>query len=201
MTCGRSLIGFRAIRWCAACACSCTGTRTRSIASRRGRPLRGFRDSPQHRRLADYGWSFDLQVFAPQMGGRGGARRILCPKIDLRPAARRHARRPLPRAARPGAPAWCALAAARMCSPSFRPRHLHSSQRSGSHRRDRSRDGRAYSARGAACSAPTFRSRSSGPAIPTLVAAYSEAVAVFAPQEQVDLHDRVARLRQGFQGR
>jgi predicted TIM-barrel fold metal-dependent hydrolase len=54
-------------------------------------------------RLAEYGFSFDLQVFAPQMAGAAGLA-AACPDCDLHPAARRHAgRSSRPRAAPPGA--------------------------------------------------------------------------------------------------
>ena len=88
-----------ATRWCGACACSCTGTRTRSIASPRA-PI-SCADPTIRRnvaRLADYGWSFDLQVFAPQMPGAADLAEA-CPKVtfvlqhagmleDLSPAGR-----------------------------------------------------------------------------------------------------------------
>ena len=85
-------------------------------------------------RLADYGWSFDLQVFAPQMAGAADLAEA-CPDVtfvlqhagmleDLSPA----------RARRSGAPAWCGSPPARMSSPSSRasapsciattPRHI-----------------------------------------------------------------------------
>ena len=134
-TCARSSTGSRAIRWCAACACNCTGTRTRCIASPRApisAPIPTIRRNIA--RLADYGWSFDLQVFAPQMAGAARSCRSL-PERDLRAAARRHARGPLARRdARHGAPAWCASRRARTSSPSSRgsarsfiatiPRHI-----------------------------------------------------------------------------
>ena len=130
---------------CAASACSSTGTRTRSTASRRG-PT-SPRDPALRRnvaRLADYGWSFDLQVFAPQMAGAAELARGL-PGRHLRPPARRHARGSLRRrAARPGAPA-CGGSRAQpeRGREALRPRHLHPPQRPRPYRRDRPRDGRA----------------------------------------------------------
>ena len=92
-------------------------------------------------RLAEYGFSFDLQVFAPQMAGAAGLAEA-CPDVtfilqhagmleDLSPAgplrlARRHD------AAR-------GLSEYRL--KTFRPRHLHPPQRPGAHIRDRCRHG------------------------------------------------------------
>ena len=61
-------------------------------------------------RLADYGWSFDLQVFAPQMPDAADLPKPA--QGDLRPAACRHAggpfaRRPRRLARRHGAPRAC----------------------------------------------------------------------------------------------
>ena len=57
-------------------------------------------------RLADYGWSFDLQVFAPQMAGARRTCRSLSER-NLHPAARGHAGRPFAAGrAPPGGPAW-----------------------------------------------------------------------------------------------
>ena len=52
------------------CACSCIGTRTRNITSPLGAILPAIRFSRQTSRyLADYGWTFDLQVSPTQMAG------------------------------------------------------------------------------------------------------------------------------------
>ena len=75
---GRSSMRWRAIRWCAASGCSCTGTTIRSIASRRCPIWRAIRrSSATSRGLRDYGWVFDLQVFADADGGCGRACRCL----------------------------------------------------------------------------------------------------------------------------
>jgi predicted TIM-barrel fold metal-dependent hydrolase len=79
----------------AACACSSTGTRTRSTASPAGRISPQSRlAAPTSARLADYGWSFDLQVFSPPDGGSRRTRRRLS-RGDLRSPARRHAGGPV----------------------------------------------------------------------------------------------------------
>ena len=82
-TCARSSTGSRATILCAASACNCTGTRTRFIALPRGRispPIR--RSSATSARLADYGWSFDLQVFASQMPARPSLAEA-CPNVTF----------------------------------------------------------------------------------------------------------------------
>ena len=98
-TCGLSSTGFRVTRLFAARACNCTGTRTRNTASPRGRispPIPG--SSATSATLADYGLSFDLQVFAPQMADAADLAEA-CPKVtfvlqhagmleDLSPAGR-----------------------------------------------------------------------------------------------------------------
>ncbi len=119
-------------------------------------------------RLADYGWSFDLQVFAPQMASAARLARGL-PARDLHPAARRHAGGPVARrGARHGAQGMVRLAACpNVVSKLSGARHFHPSQRSRAYRRRGQRDGGACSAPSGACSAPTFRSRSCGPAIAT----------------------------------
>ena len=98
-TCARSSTGFRATPSCAARACNFTGTRTRNTASPSRRDLAA---DPAIRRnvgrLADYGLSFDLQVFAPQMADAADLAES-CPKVifvlqhagmleDLTPAGR-----------------------------------------------------------------------------------------------------------------
>ncbi len=118
------------------------------------------------RRLADYGWSFDLQVFAPQMAGRGAAGGGQ-PRHHLRAAALRHAGGP--DRARAGA-AWregmrASGGPAERRQQALRARHLHPPQRPGARRRHRRRDRRRCSGRSAASSAATFRSRSSGRAM------------------------------------
>ena len=119
-TCARSSTGSSATRWCGACACSCTGTRTRSIALPRMAICARIPTIRRNvARLADYGWSFDLQVFAPQMPGAAGLAEA-CPKVtfvlqhagmleDLSPAGRA-----------PGAPAWCGWRRVRTSSASSR---------------------------------------------------------------------------------
>ena len=70
--------------------------------------------------LADYGWSFDLQVFAGQMARRRRTRRQL-PQSDFRVAARRHAGGSFPRGAgRNGATACARLPRGRTSFASFR---------------------------------------------------------------------------------
>ena len=115
--------------------------------------------------LADYGWSFDLQVFAGQMAGASELADA-CPKVtfvlqhagmleDLSPAgghmARRHAR---------------ACRATKRCLQAVGAGHLHPSQRPRPHRGDREGDRRHCSVRRAACSVRTFRSKNCGPGIP-----------------------------------
>ena len=71
------------IRWFAACGCNCTGTKTRSTALRLGRtsvPIPKIHRNVA--RLADYGWSFDLQVFAPQMAEAAGLAEA-CPDVTF----------------------------------------------------------------------------------------------------------------------
>ena len=142
-TCARSSIGFRATRSSAACACNCIGTRTRNTASPRGvisSPIPTIRRNIG--RLADYGLSFDLQVFAPQMADAADLAEVL-PEGRLRAAARRHARGSLARGTRgmarrhgaPGRLPQCGLQA-------LRTRHLPASQRSCACRRRGPRDRR-----------------------------------------------------------
>ena len=90
---------LRATRSCVARACSFTGTRTRNIRFAARRDLvaePGIRRNVGH--LADYGLSFDLQVFAPQMADAADLAES-CPKVtfvlqhagmleDLSPAGR-----------------------------------------------------------------------------------------------------------------
>ena len=87
--------GWRVSRSSAASACSSTGTTIRNTASP-GTPI--VADDPVFRRnfaaLADHGFSFDLQVFAPQMAG---AARLAAdhPGHDLHPPACGDARGPV----------------------------------------------------------------------------------------------------------
>ena len=198
-TSARSSTAWRAIRWCAACACNCTGTRTRSTALPRGptsAPTR--RSGAMSRRLADYGWSFDLQVFAPQMADAAGLAEA-CPDVtfvlqhagmleDLSPEGRAAWRAGMTRLAR--------LPERRL--EAFRPRHLHPSQRS---RRTSPRSCATpsrSSAPTAACSAPIFRSRNSGPAIATWSTPIAPRRPIFAPSNATpfcsDTAARVYRL-------
>ncbi len=116
-------------------------------------------------RLADYGWSFDLQVFAPQMPDAAGLAEA-CPDVtfvlqhagmleDLSPAGRAELAR---RHGTAGGVSERRLQA-------LRARHLHPSQRPRAYRRYRCRYGRDFRTPIAACSARIFRSRSCGPAI------------------------------------
>ena len=83
MTCDPSSTGFPATPWCAARACNCTGTRTRNIASRRDLTFPpSSRIQRNVGRLADYGLSFDLQVFAPQMADAADLAES-CPKVTF----------------------------------------------------------------------------------------------------------------------
>ena len=88
-------------------------------------------------RLADYGWSFDLQVFAPQMPDAAGLAEA-CPDVtfvlqhagmleDLSPAGRAAWRAGMVRLA----------ACPNVVCKALRARHLHSSQRPRAYRRDR----------------------------------------------------------------
>ena len=102
------------------------------IGARIWRAIR--RSGATSRDLSDYGWAFDLQVFAPQMAGAAELADA-CPERHLRPAARRHAGgsvagRPRGLARRHGA----ARAAAQRRGEAIRPRHLPASQRSGAYR-------------------------------------------------------------------
>ena len=86
-------------------------------------------------RLADYGWSFDLQVFAPQMADAAGLAEA-CPEVTfiLQHAGmlgRSLAGRPRRLARRHGA----ARALSQRRLEAFRTGHLHPPQRSRAHRR------------------------------------------------------------------
>ena len=162
-TCARSSIVWRATTWCAARACSCTGTKIRYTASPRGRtsPI-----DPAIRRnvgrLADYGWSFDLQVFAKQMADAAELAES-CAEGDLRAAARRHARGPVA-----GGPRGVARrhGASRRLSErrleAFGARHVPAPQRSRPYPPRSCARRSGSSAPSDACSARTSRSRSCG---------------------------------------
>ena len=92
--------------------------------------------------LADYGWSFDLQVFAPQMPG-GADLAEACPESDVRPAARRDAGGSLARGPRRMARRHGAAGGVPECRlQALGPRHVPASQRPRAYRRSRARDGR-----------------------------------------------------------
>ena len=89
--CGRNWSNWRRSRWCGASGCSCTGTTIRNTASHPAPDL--ARDPTLRRniaRLSEYGWAFDLQVFAPQMAGAAELADG-CPDVNFVLAARRHA--------------------------------------------------------------------------------------------------------------
>lgn len=114
--------------------------------------------------LADYGWSFDLQVFTPQMPDAAQLAES-CPKVTFILQHAGMLEDLSPRDTRPGAPEWPGSPPARMWSqsspgsapssiatiPCMSPPWSPTPSRS--------------SAPNAACSAPTFRSRNCGPAI------------------------------------
>ena len=113
-------------------------------------------------RLAEYGLSFDLQVFAGQMADAADLAEA-CPKVTfvLQHAGMLEAFRV--RGGRNGAPEWCVSRRARTSSPNSRGSApsctetiLATSPRSCARRS-------ASSARTGACSARTFRSKSCGP--------------------------------------
>ena len=183
-TCARSSTGWRAIRSCAACACSCTGTKTRSIASPRGPTSSPTpRSAATSRHLADYGRSFDLQVFAPQMADAADLAEA-CPNVtfvlqhagmleDLSTAGRAEWRAGMVR-----------LAACPNVSSKLSGLGTFLHRNDPAHIADVVRETVGSSAPGAACSARTFRSRSSGPRMPSSSRAYRDAVAALAPKEQ-----------------
>jgi len=117
-------------------------------------------------RLADYGWSFDLQLFAPQMLDAAQLAES-CPKVTFvlnMPGCWKTFRR---KAAPPGAPAWRSSRVARISSPSF-PGSAPSSTATMSRTSPRCWTTRSRSSvRIDACSDPIFRSKSSGPTIAT----------------------------------
>ena len=146
-------------------------------------------------RLADYGWSFDLQVFAPQMADAADLAEA-CPEGDLHPAARGHAGRPL--AARPRRLArrhGAARALPERRLEAFGTWHLHPSQRSPRTSPISSTTRSRSSAPNAACSARIFRSKSSGPAIATSSTPIAPLRRGFARTARRDFRDhRHARL-------
>ena len=92
--------------------------------------------------LADYGWSFDLQVFAPQMAGAAQLA-AACPKVTF---ILQHAGM-LEDLSEKGRADWRsrhdgARRAAECRVQDIRARHLHPCQRSGAHRADHARDRR-----------------------------------------------------------
>ena len=146
-------------------------------------------------RLADYGWSFDLQVFAPQMADAADLAEV-CPKVtfvlqhagmleDLSTAGRAEWRAGMVRLARLPE---CHLQAFRRSAPSCIATIPRISPRSCARPS-------ASSARNGACSARTFRSRSSGPRTASFSSPHRDAVAPFAPKEQqAILHDTAMRV-------
>ena len=132
-------------------------------------------------RLADYGWSFDLQVFAPQMADAAGLAEA-CPKVtfvlqhagmleDLSPEGRAAWRAGMARLARlperrlQAFGTWAPSSTATMSRTS--PMSLTTRWRS--------------SVPSGACSAPIFRSKSSGPVIATSSTPTARRRRVFAP--------------------
>ena len=145
--------------------------------------------------LADYGLSFDLQVFAPQMAGRSRTWRRLVrrsPSCCSTPACLRTFRPP---DGRNGAREWCAWAPAPTWSPSspgsapsciamtLSMSPTWSARPSGS------------SAPAGACSDRTFRSRSCGPPMARLSRPSATPSPRFTPKEQqAILHDTAMRV-------
>ena len=185
-TCARSSTGSRATRWCAACACSCTGTRTRSIASPRAPISRADPvDPPQRRAVSPITAGASISRCSRRRWPDAADLAEACPKVtfvlqhagmleDLSPAgprglARRHG-------------AAGGMSERRL--QAFGARHVPSPQRSRAYRRDRARDAWRSSAPSAACSARTFRSRSSGPSYRALVDAYRDAASSLPAAEQ-----------------
>ena len=134
-------------------------------------------------RLADYGWSFDLQVFAPQMPDAAGLAEA-CPDVtfvlqhagmleDLSPAGRAAWRAGMAR-----------LATVRTLSQSS-PGSVHSSIATTPHISPLSLPKRLRSSAPiAACSARIFRSRSCGPTIASLVAGLSRRHEIPSPRHR-----------------
>ena len=71
-TCALSSTGSSTTRWCEGCACNCTGTNPLYRFAARADLCADPTFRRNVARLADYGWSFDLQVFAPQMPQAAG---------------------------------------------------------------------------------------------------------------------------------
>ena len=140
--------------------------RERDVPLRRARrSLRRSGDSAQYRPARGLWLVVRSAGVRAANGGRGAACAGL-PARDVRASARRHAGGP----SAEGRARWRdghgeARGAAECRIEAVGPRHVHSSQRRGAHRRHRRRDGRGCSAPSAACSAPTSRSRSCGPII------------------------------------
>jgi len=91
-----------AIRWCAGVPHATALARQSALYrfAARSRPLRGWRHPPATSRGSrTTGFSFDLQVFAPQMA-RAADLAESCPDVTFHPAARRHAGGPVARGAR-----------------------------------------------------------------------------------------------------
>ena len=160
---------------CAACACNCTGTRTRNTASPRGRTSPRIPEIQRNiGRLADYGLSFDLQVFAPQMADAADLAEVCARRSRSCFSTRACSKTCRPPDARNGAQAWCRLAACPNVSTKLSglgtflhrndPAHVAEIVREtvGDVRR-----------RSVACSARTFRSRSCGPRMRELLSSLS----------------------------
>ena len=145
--------------------------------------------------LADYGLSFDLQVFAPQMADAAGLAEA-CPEGHVRAAARRHARGPFaPPDGRNGARAWCAWAPAPTWSPSSPGLAPSCIATIPEHIADVVRETVGIFGAGRCLFGSNFPIEKLWTSYGALIEAYRDAVGRFTPKEQqAILHDTAMRI-------